>query len=101
VFVILNINVKMERNELEERLKDRIVLNELRLLDQHLQTRGNGANIHNKLVIRQRLEAINWDREDKGTSKITFIQYKKVSPTHYKALIKTIDECTKKYEYKV
>ena len=91
----------MERKELEERLAERVVLNELKLLDYHLQTRGNGADIHNKLVVRQRLEAINWDREDKGTSEITFIQYRKASPKHYKALIETIDECTKKYEYKV
>ena len=91
----------MEMEELEERLAERVVLNELRLLDQYLQTRGNGASVHHRLVLRQRLEAINWDRDDRGTSEITFIQYRKVSPKHYKALIETIDECTKKYEYKV
>ncbi len=92
----------MERQEIEERLAERIVLNELRLLDQHLQTRGNGADIHvRSRYIRANLIAYKQVITLEHNKDITFEKFKEEYDEEYLDLIEHIKNSVNNFHYKV
>jgi len=89
----------MERQELEERLNCRKVSVEMDLLNQHLQKRGNGADIHPRLgTIRQNFLFNKAIALTFGDS--TFEAYKQLKLRMYDDLLNDILESISKYNYK-
>ncbi len=92
----------MERETIEERLSENNVLNEISLLNQYLQRKGNGSAIHKIGNIREAvLGKKRLMEREKYRSDITFRELKNLNPRIYDSLIKRIGESILLYDYKI